>query len=359
MITPVFDMGGTEVYILNLINYLNQYNIRTKLITGSGARENILIDNNIEYQIEDALSNRKIKSFIRSINVIYKNLKDIQPDLIHTSSVYTTIVGRISSTIYNLLNKKNVKVINTLHGGPNENIEKDSAKILNIFSDYVIALSEKSKNQLIKNGLNINKIKVIYNGIDIKYTRLDCEKEENQSLKVLVCGRLTKQKGHVYLLEAFKNIVKVNNNVELLILGDGELKDELKSKVQSLDIDKFVKFLGFKENVYSYINDCDIFILPSLWEQFPITILEAMFFGKPIIATSVNGVKEQIEDAGILINPKNISEIESSILFLLESEEDRIRLGNLAKQRFKNNFTLEKMGDKTMTLYSKLVCERK
>lgn len=357
MVTPVFDTGGTEVYILNLIKYLNENGEDVKLLTGPGAREKSLIEQRVDYKIVNSLKNKGIIDLFKSSIIIFQAISMYKPEIIHTSSVVTTVVSKVSVALYNILYRKKVKIVVTLHGGPNRDIEKKSAKIFNKCANIVIALSNNSKDKLIDNGLSNKKIRVVYNGIEmLKHTTDESYISNNESkvVRVLVSGRLTEQKGHRYLLDAIKVLKEKHSNLRLIILGDGELRQDLEQKVQKLEISDIVEFLGFKENVYEYINISDIFILPSLWEQFPISILEAMFLEKPIIASNVNGVGEQLGDAGILINPGNVDEIVEAIDLLISDKKKRKELGKAARRRFLDNFTLENMGRNTLGIYQEL-----
>lgn len=112
-----------------------------------------------------------------------------------------------------------------------------------------------------------------------------------------------------------------------------------------------VKLLGFRSNIYDYLSEADIFILPSLWEQFPISILEAMMFELPIIASNVNGIEEEIGETGILINSRNIEEIRKAIEKLILHPKLREEKGKAAKKRFLENFTLDTMGRNTVKVY--------
>lgn len=347
LLTPVFDMGGTESYILTLAKGLkNIFNIT--VMSDGGKRENELKEIGILHKKCTCFSKRNIKNFFYAIYIIKTYIKSNNIEMIHTSSIYTTILAKIA-TVLNF--SVNVKVMITLHGGPNKEIEKQYAKLLNIFADFVIALSNNSKEKLIENGLKESKINVIYNGIE----GLSKFKQKTNTNKLIIgsCGRLTLQKGYEYLIEAL-SLIKVNN-IECWIIGDGELRDCLKEKISDLKLEDKVKLLGFRENINELLNQIDIFILPSLWEQFPISILEAMSLGKPIIATNVNGVEEELGDTGILIESANSSKIKESLEILLDNIELRQELSYKVENRFNDMFTSKIMINKLLKVYNELL----
>ncbi len=347
MITPILGQGGTEIYILNLAEFLKEKDINPIVMSDGGVRENEISNKNLKYIKVKCLHKRSPINIFKAIYHIAHVVIRENIQLIHASSIYTTIVSKIVTVI---LLKPYIKVLITLHGGPNRNIEKTSAKLLNIFADKVVALSEVAKEKLIKFGLRSEKIKVIYNGIKpLKKTT----KETTDKIVVGTCGRLTEQKGHKFLIEAISKIEVPG--VQCLIAGDGELRNELQKQVNELGVSERVKLLGFRNDIAGLLNSMDVFVLPSLWEQLPISILEAMSLGKPIIATSVNGVPEELGDCGILINPANVEEIINAVELLVKNKELREELGRKAEQRFYKYFRQEVMGEKTLEVYKEFL----
>ncbi|WP_294184182.1 glycosyltransferase [uncultured Clostridium sp.] len=346
MLTPEFSQGGTESYILNVCEYLKMKDINVIVMSDGGVREEELEKLKIKHIKVDCLKVRNLKNLFRAILKVRSIMKLYNINIVHTSSIYTTIVAKVSSV---LINKK-VNVINTLHGGPNKNIEKIAAKILNVFSDSVIALSYRTKQKLLKYGLNKDKISVIYNGIKPMH---ELYIKKSKKFIIGTCGRLVEQKGYKYLIEAAS---KINiDDLEFWIIGDGELKNSLNKMVDNFKISDKVKFLGFRTDIELLLNEMDIFILPSLWEQFPISILEAMSLGKPIIATNVNGVPEELGNSGILVNPGNVSELVVAIEQLISDNTMRNKFGTLSKRRFYDNFTIEKMCNKLLQIYKNIL----
>jgi glycosyltransferase involved in cell wall biosynthesis len=356
MISPVFDTGGTEIYILNLLKYYSNKELNLNIITSVGKRIKKLDEFHINVFINNKMRKKTMSSLIQSTIFCINVIKDKDIQVIHASSIYTSLISKIASKLAYLKYRKKVRVIYTMHGGPNKNIEKQSAKLLNIIADKVIALSNKSKECLIKFGLNANRIEVIYNGIEISNDigYIGKFKEDNY-INVINCARLTEQKGQIHLIRGFKTVVENNDNIRLYIVGEGELEQDLKNEVNRLGLQSYIFFLGYVDNPLEITNSMDIVILPSLWEQFPITVLEAMALSKPIIASNVNGIFEQLNDCGILIKPGSEEEIARSILNLSVNGEFRKELGKKALNKYTNEFNLEKMGYKTLKVYKEMV----
>jgi len=154
-----------------------------------------------------------------------------------------------------------------------------------------------------RSSLKINKVKTIYNPIEIKEIIKKSKEElkEYEFLKeypyLINVGRLVKPKGHWYLLRIFKELKKKYKNLKLLILGEGELKNYLVELSENLglktyvwDRDKLnesydVYFLGFQKNPYKFIKHSKLFVFTSLWEGFPNVLIETLAVGKPTVST--------------------------------------------------------------------------
>jgi glycosyltransferase involved in cell wall biosynthesis len=147
---------------------------------------------------------------------------------------------------------------------------------------------------------------------------------------LLSVGRLSPQKGFVYLLKALSKVKQKEKNFKLLLIGDGEDRKKLENLCKNLGLEEEVVFLGkiFHDKLPDYYHVADIFILPSLYESFGIVFLEAMAAGLPIISTNVAAVPETVnENVGILVKPKNVEELAKAILKLMKDKKARRRMG--------------------------------
>lgn len=165
----------------------------------------------------------------------------------------------------------------------------------------IIAVSEGIKEDFQKNfNIKEDKIEVIYNPIDIeRIKKLASEKIEFNRKTIISIGRLDRQKGQWHLIRVLKEI----ENVDLVILGEGELDSYLRNLVKDLNLENRVKFLGWQKNPFKFLAGSDIFVLSSIWEGLSMVILEAMACGVPVISTDCPvGPREIIyPDNGILI----------------------------------------------------------
>lgn len=137
--------------------------------------------------------------------------------------------------------------------------------------------------------------------------------------------------------------------------GDGSSRQTLETRVGSLRLADHVRFLGDVGDMPSFYRSVDVFVLPSLSEGFPLTVLEAMASGLPVVATDVGGTKEAVRDGvdGRIVAPGNSASLEEALIPLLNSEVLRNRMGNMARARVVGHFSIESQIDKMSTIYAK------
>lgn len=163
------------------------------------------------------------------------------------------------------------------------------------YIDMNIACSEQVMNSY-KEVFGINNIEVIHNLVDqerikeLSYQKKDIEIDSNK-INLICVARFHKQKGVDRLIKAY---AKLKEHYNLIIIGDGELKEELHSLAKTLSCFDDIKWLGIKSNPYADIRACDLLIMPSLYEGYPTLSVESLISGTPVLVTSVAGVKEQI-----------------------------------------------------------------
>ncbi|MCU4156459.1 glycosyltransferase family 4 protein [Carboxylicivirga sp. A043] len=196
-------------------------------------------------------------------------------------------------------------------------------------------------------------VKVIYNGINetkISDTCYDLSKYIPASVKnplvIVSTGRLAKQKGFEYLIDAARSIVKNHPNIYFFIAGTGKLETVLKRQIHELHLDENVHLLGFQKNISELLNAADLFVLPSLYEGMPNSLMEALAHGLPAVSTRVNGVEELMKDGehGYVVEPKSVSDLEEAIEKLIVDAELKEK-GQQGAKHVKEKFSINKMVD--------------
>lgn len=235
-------------------------------------------------------------------------------------------------------------------------------KLLSFLTDRIIVVAEYLKENLIDyEKFDEHKISVIYNGIDpaefnIKTDHIKKRKELNldgNSPVIGIVARLDPIKNHVFLIKAMKHVIGKFPKAVLLIVGDGPIHSELKSLVKHYMLDKNVRFLGTRTDVPEIMSVIDVFVLCSKSEGLSVTLLEAMAAGKPVVATSVGGNPELIEHDinGLLVESDDEEELSKALIELLTDKSKSLKLGEAAKKKIVENFTLNNMVRKYEKIY--------
>ncbi|MEK9150351.1 MAG: glycosyltransferase, partial [Candidatus Desantisbacteria bacterium] len=172
-----------------------------------------------------------------------------------------------------------------------------------------------------------------------------------------IIGRLVAEKGHFFCLDAFKKVLDSLPGAILLIVGDGPMRNDIEAKIREMHLEGSVIMAGHRNDVAKILASLDISLLTSFCEGTPVVIMEAMFIGKPIIATTVGGIPEMIVDdeSGILVPPGNVKALADAIVVLACDKELAKRLGETACKRAEKRFTLELMIENITKLYNSFI----
>jgi glycosyltransferase involved in cell wall biosynthesis len=236
------------------------------------------------------------------------------------------------------------------------------------FVDRFIVVSDSLKNKMIiDRGINPEKVVRIYNGIEPdQYSPKNSEKSRPEvrnkfnindtSLVIGAIGRLVWQKGFEYLIQAIPDVIKVYPKVKFLIVGDGPLKAKLEALSMELGVKDKIIFTGFRTDIKEILSALDILVIPSLKEGFPLITLEGMAMAKPIVATRIHGIEEQIanSETGLLVPSQDADALAKTINLLINDRDLALRLGINSRQRAEEEFSVEKMVEETVKIYQSL-----
>lgn len=331
---PAGKAGGSGL----LVQKLRAENIRVITIPGFGRDMNLLSD-------------------VSRLLFIIKTVWREKPDVFHINSSKMGGAGIFSGRLCEV-----PKIIFTSHGWAFNEPRPGWQKILIKFFSWItmlcahktICVSEGAKRQVSRWPLIKNKLVVIHNGISEFNlpAQAGLAERKDESFMVGTISELHRIKGLDILLTAWSKFVK-NHKAKLVIIGEGEEKANLENMAQRLGISDSVIFKGQVDNARSLLSGFDIFCMPSRSEGLPYTLLEAGLAKLPVIATAVGGIPEVIESGinGVLIPAEDAEVLYSSLILLAEDEDLRKRLGTTLKASVQENFSFEKMIEKTLHLY--------
>lgn len=287
----------------------------------------------------------------RSLHFIFRTLWNEKPDVFHTNSSKMGGIGNLAGRLAGVK-----KIIFTAHGWafnePRPWYEKALIKFFTwwtiLWSHATICVSEKTKNDVSRWPFIKSKLGVVYNGV----SPFELTPRKDSTFNVGTIAELHKIKGLDVLLIAWSKFIKKHQG-KLIIIGEGEERENLENMAKNLNILDSVIFKGSVENAKSQLLNFDIFCLPSRSEALPYSLVEAGFAGLPVIATSVGGIPEIVESgiSGSLIPPEDPEALLSSLVLFYDNPRMRDRLGASLKKSVEEKFSFEKMVNDTIELY--------
>lgn len=356
------NWGGAQEHLFQLVKNESQNGNSIFLIMGNKGElyKRILGTHNVKIIILSELE-RSLNIFkdIRCIMSLRKLIKKIDPDIVHLHSSKAGAVGRIAS--FGL----NCKVIFTVHGWAfTEGVTTWKRKfyviierLLYKLTDEVICVSNYDyqlgikERVLKKEGKGI----VIHNGIDTGVDFNNSKIISSDQFVIVMVARFDIPKRQDILIRA---ISLLGDNVHLILIGDGPRLELSKKLSLKLGVSNKVDFLGFQRDVGKYLKDANVFALISDYEGLPISIIEAMKFGLPIIASNVGGVPELVKLNGILVN-NQVNEVCDSLNYLSTQHMLAKKMGDISYNLFQNEFTLHKQLILTHKIYVELLSEKR
>jgi glycosyltransferase involved in cell wall biosynthesis len=173
-------------------------------------------------------------------------------------------------------------------------------------------------------------------------------------VNIVMVARFSAQKDHLTLLRALAGITVP---YKLLLVGDGPTLPAVKDEAARLGLADHIEFCGLRKDVSSILARAQVFVLTSNAEGFPITILEGMRAGLPVIATNTDGTPESVRhgQSGLLVPVRDVPSVRAALSLLLENPELRERMGRAGRARFENEFGVRAMLDKTLAVYESVL----
>ena len=351
LVTPTLNMGGAEIMCENLANALASDGVNVIVVSLFG--DKTVISHRLEEQkIKVVYLDKKSGLDLSMIGKLRRLFVKERPDAIHTHN--NSILYAIPAAIFSGVKKR----VHTVHSIATEELIKPTRVAAKIFYKFFgvipVALSEAVQNTIIAEyNLPKKKIPIVFNGINLSKCIPKTDYSVKDKLKILHIGRFEKVKNHEMLVKAFKMFHDQYPNSILQLVGEGSERKNIECLVNELQLNDNVIFLGFQPNVYNYLHDADIFTLPSVYEGIPMTLIEAMGTGLPIVASNVGGIPDMLDNgvSAVLIEAKE-ENLFSAFVMLSNAEQKRIELGENAK-RSSQAFSSVKMAIKYKEIYEK------
>ncbi|MDC4205468.1 MAG: glycosyltransferase [Candidatus Manganitrophus sp.] len=357
---------GAEKVILSLLNELRDSNYPGILGCISELR-----GKTPEVGIEAQRRGLPVRYFVMKrglqldgINEILQYVRSEGVDIVHSH-------GYKPNIMMSLVLLRKFGLVSSVHGWAKQtgNFKTKSYEFLDGLSlrrmDRVVAVSQAVVDDLDRRGLKGHRVRLIYNGIeplsDGHIPNVQVLREHYglgpDDYVIGAIGRLAPVKGHEYLIQAMASILPQIPQSRLLIAGEGSLRDPLQGLIEHLGLAKRAKLIGYVHNVRDFLSLIHVYVLPSLSEGMPISLLEAMAAGKPVIATSVGGIREVIQtpDIGVLVPSCDPQALANAVTTMYRDGQWAEQIGKMGRETVIGRFSSRSMADQYITLYRELV----
>ncbi len=369
---PTFGPGGTEKIVLNLCNLLNTEIFNTNVsVFQSGEFEKELKKGQRVFALVNVNGStkhilKKGLNFVNRIKRLNQILKEESVDILHTHHLGPFLHALLVSR-----RRKGIRWIHTEHIRPDidKSYPRNGVRVINRFSKFADAVTGVSEEvgTYFHNKARVpeDKIFTILNGVDIKkyscpngrFTKRSEIGIPEDTLVIGIIGSLRKQKNHKNLIKAFSIVLSLLSNVCLVIVGDGECREDAEGLVSDLNIVNYVHFLGYRLDTAELMSAIDVYCLPSFFEGMPLTVIEAWAAGKPVVATNVIGVKELVrhEENGVLVPSDNPEKLAEELIRVITDVELRDKIARNGHNFAIENCTVEHMVKQYEDLYLMLM----
>jgi glycosyltransferase involved in cell wall biosynthesis len=359
-LSHAFMVGGAEEMVLSLVRRLpDRYEPMVVCIHDAGPIGEEIRRTGVRFEVlglEPGLARPldvlKLRDFLAAAD----------PAIVHTFLLTGSLYGRFAAMM------AGVPVVIGTEVNVYENKRPSHVRMeqwLMRGTDAVVASAHSVKDFYVGQvGADPAKVEVIYNAVD--WSQLDVTVGRNDfrdevgvprdALTAGIIARLTKQKAHRVLFEAMAHTPALAG-LHLLVVGDGELRDELRRHSEALGLQSRVHFAGARRDLGNILGAIDFFTMPSLWEGLPLSLVLAMGAGLPVVATRVAGIPEVVTHdlSGLLVEPGDRAALGREMARLAESAELRRSLGDQARAFVRPRFGFERYIESITSLYDRLL----
>ena len=356
---------GAERWIFALINNSNTSTVRFDLaVTSEHTSNNLAVIQKFREISPDSGETFEIpmshRFDPRVVNRLVKIIHDRNIDIIHTHGYKSDIIGVIAAK------KAGIKSVVTPHGFENAADIK-----LKLFiwlgckamkhADIIAPLSSQIVEDVKGFGITNNRICYIQNGVDLSevddvYHNPNYSGSMEQIKRIGFIGQMISRKNIIDIIDIFELLKSRHNNIELVLLGDGDQREELESLAEKLPISDSIQFLGFRDDRLEYLKTFDLFVMTSTLEGIPRCLMEAMAMGIPVAAYDIPGVDQLIEHekTGLLAPPGNKSLLAEHWERLLFNEIFSKTIAKNARDFVFRQYSAKRMADEYLELYLQL-----
>lgn len=360
-----FEIGGTERQAVELLNRLDQkrYDVRLAALRNCGPfyKE---IEERFPNVPEFPLTSFYDLNAARQLARLRALMVRERIDILHAHDFYAGFIGAAAARLSGvrvIACQRHLKLSDRA-------VHEWGTRLIHRLAHRILVNSEAIREHILSRGSShATKIVVIKNGISAftnsavarsLHDKLCRElKVESDSKLIGMVARLQPVKGHKFFIEAASRVIEKEPKAQLVIVGDGPLKNEIEDQAARLGIKGRLHLLGDRTDVARLVASLDLLVLASLHEGLPNAVMEAMAAGVPVVATAVGGTKELITagKTGYIVPPADVDALAERITFALANEGDRMRIAASACQFINAGFGMRRMVESVENLYDELI----
>ena len=354
-----FEIGGAEAVALNLARSMDRdaFHPMACSLSGPGPME----ERFRAHDIETASLTRAKTCFGKDLGLPLRLaglLRRMRVDILHCHNRFPTLCGATAGWIAGLKAVVSTRHSISMKRKPGQSWLQERA-VAPLVAQY-IAVSENVLERAVATGrMKRGKAGVIYNGVDtdVYHPAPTDEQPSAGAVTVGSVARLSEEKCLSDLIEAIGQLARAGANLKLHLVGDGPMRKELEEQTLAAGLDDRVRLLGAREDVPDLLRTFDIFVLSSRHEGLPLTVIEAMATGLPVVATRVGSLHELIEDGrnGLLVPPQDPAALSEAIRRLVLDADFRTRMGREGRAMAEERFSLPVAAREHEALYLRLL----
>jgi len=367
MVIPVvqvlysLEIGGVEKLAVTIGAHLDRKRFRPSICALD--RDGVLSDELVRYGIPHHVLWRKgIEAGV--LRRLYRCFRQEKARVVHTH--------QFAQLLFSLLPAKlcGARIVHTEH---EYYLYRQDARARRIFkqlmrfcSAFTVVGPDVARYYTEELGVSSSRMHVVTNAVDLDEFRVGGQDSRtrlglsNEEVVLGIVGRLEPEKDHHTLLRAFQALIAHGQAARLLIVGDGSLRGQLESQCRALGIERNVVFLGARADIPEVLAAFDVFVLSSVQEGVPLSVVEAMAAGKPVIATDVGGLRLLVKPAmnGLLVPPGDPAALEAAMRALAGNAALRRAMGNQGRQMAQESFGVSTMINRYQELYEAVLGRR-
>ena len=374
------NIGGVAHHVTNLMRGLDRTKYEQRLVCGlegvgeGSMREHIQAQGVIPILISQLVGNPRLNvSDALAFTQIVRLLRRERPMILHTHTSKAGLLGRVAAHLTGV-----PIIVHTFHGlvlkGHYGALKTSGVRAverwLARFTDRLIAVGDEDKKDLLAYRIApTHKIDVIPLGLELNSfinsrTRrgvLHSELGLDSATRLIgIVGRIAPIKNHRLFFDAMTHVLAHHANAHVIVAGDGELRAEMERYVRELAVTNRVSFLGWRHDLPQVYTDLDVVVISSNNEGTPVSAIEAMAAGRPVVASRVGGLPDVISDSetGYLVPPGNVEQLAYAVERVLRDRETTDRLRRNARESVRHKFATERLTADIDLLYRRLLAEK-